>query len=116
MNELRVKLERLERKLLEIQHKDAIKQDYLEALEALQGADIEAKFWEMLEETPAILKRVLELIFKCGSIQVKSAGSGTKGGNVKGGYKSEVIAYKFTEDLEGLICNEGRGRVRRPPD
>jgi len=116
MDELRAKLERLERKLIDIQRKDEIRKDYLEALEALQGADIESKFWEMLEETPTILKRVLDLFFVHGSIHVVSSGSGGNGGNIKGGHKSRVIAYEYTDDFKGLICNESRGRICRPHD
>lgn len=111
LEEIRGKLERLQRKLVDTQRADEIRQEYLEAMTAIRGVNLETRFFEMLDQNPALLKRILELIFKYASVKVKSTGTGTKGGNFKGGHKGELIAYEFTEDFKDVFCKQSRGEL-----
>ena len=49
-----------------------------------------------------------------GATALTLSARGGNGGNIKGGHKSRVIAYEYTDDFKGLICNESR-ILQTPP-
>lgn len=93
---LREKEERLNRRLAALQQTEAIRQDYLQAVEALRGSDIEQKLWETLEYNSGILRKILRIIFEPGSIQVRMTGNSSA-------KTCEIIAYAFTEEFKVFI-------------
>lgn len=71
IQELREKKERLTRDLQSFEEKEIIRQELLDAVEMING-DLEGVLWEMLDQKPQMLGRVMRLIFKPHSVSVKS--------------------------------------------
>lgn len=99
LTELREKEQRLDRQLLTFRQKEAIREDYQKAVEILKGSDIEEKLWEILENNPIILKRLLSLIIKPCGIMIRTEGHGAD-------TKSYVEKCDFTEEFEAIRGND----------
>lgn len=100
ISELRQKEQRLERELIKLDEQDQIRQDYLDAIEALRHRDIEQTLWGLLYGSPKqrrILGRLLALIFEPASLEICSTG---RGNNRQG----KLAAYQFTDIFYELIC------------
>lgn len=106
LDELREKLDRLQRKLADITGKDEIRAEYQEAVNALKDVDLLTTLSEMWQANPVIFKRILGMIFK--SVTVKSSGASLARRNV------EIINYEYSEGFK-VFCQQSRGGYYKIP-
>jgi hypothetical protein len=96
LTELRGKEQRLERELTALTQKDETQKEYLDAMKALYGTDIEKTLWMMFDKKPVVLRRLLEMIFKPSSIYIKTKG--------KSRFRTAtLVGYEFTDEFEEFI-------------
>lgn len=110
MAELRETKGRLERELLAIGEKEAIREDYRRAVKALQSANLEAELWDMLKNSPRALQRLARMIIRPGSVVIATEGKGKA-------VKSRVESYEFTPDFKGVcetFSTQRRGTEPQP--
>lgn len=109
MEELRAKENRLSRELSTIGQKEAIRMEWLQAIEAIKGKDVETTLQETLESNSGIFKRLLGMMFKPGSIRILN----TRKGNV---WTPVLKSYEFTEEFGKLLEQDAIYSVRVSDD
>ena len=93
---MRAKEQRLQRRLTSLAEKEAIRQDYLEAIEVITDCDLEQSLFRMMEDTPTLFKRILDLIIEPQSCKVQAEGRGPH-------WTSKLIDYKIKSELKEFL-------------